>query len=258
LQSFLGALGFLTVLPVGKRALEQKSLAGSAAYFPLVGLLLGFALAGADYGLRLAFSDNLILPSALVITLLVILTGALHFEGFVDSCDGLLGGHSQERRLEIMRDKRVGAYAVAGGILLLILKFAAIASLTADSTRFWILVLFPVLSRCGMSLALGLFPYVRAQGLGSAFRGMGAIQVITAMLISTIAAVLFGSTGGLILFASGTLFVVLLSLGIQRLIGGLTGDTYGAINELTEVIILVIGAAMVSHISILPCWQEYF
>lgn len=258
MQNFLGALGFLTILPVDKLAREQKSLARSAACFPLVGLVLGFIIAGADYGLRHAFSDNIILPSALVITLLVILTGALHFEGFVDSCDGLFGGHTKERRLEIMRDKRVGAYAVAGGVLLLILKFAAIASLATDSTRFWVLVLFPVISRYGMSLALGLFPYVREQGLGTAFRGTGAVQVAIAALLCAIFTVIFGSTGGIILFAAGTIFVLLTGAGIQRLIGGLTGDTYGAINELTEIVLLIIAVAILPHITILPCWQEYF
>ena len=258
MTGFLAALGFLTTLPVGKRALQQKSLADSAAYFPLVGLVLGFALAGADYGLRLAFPDNLILPSALVVTLLMVLTGALHFEGFVDSCDGLLGGHNPERRLEIMRDKRVGAYAVAGGVLLLILKFAAITSLPADTTRFWVLVIFPILSRSGMSLALGFFPYARQQGLGTAFLGIGFVHVLLALLTAAIASIAFGSTGGVILLVSGMIFVCLLGSGIKRLIGGLTGDTYGAINELTEAFLLIIAVVMLPHIAVLPSWQEYF
>ncbi len=256
MTGFLAALGFLTTLPVGKRALEQKSLAGSAAYFPLVGLVLGLVLAGADYGLRIAFDGNLILPSALTVTLLMLLTGALHFEGFVDACDGLFGGHNRERRLEIMRDKRVGAYAVAGGVLLLILKFAAIASLPDNTSRFCVIAAFPVFSRWGMSLALGVFPYARQQGLGTAFRGTNMGQVVAAGIIGIIAALVIGSIGGIILFAAGTLLAWLMGLLISRLLGGLTGDTYGAINEFTEAILLIIAVALINHVAVLPLWQE--
>ena len=115
-MSFLAALGFLTGIPVGRRAMEPDRLRRSSMFFPLVGLIIGLLLAGIDYGLGLVLPD--ILTSAIVVTLLVLLTGGLHFEGFVDCCDGLFGGHTRERRLEIMRDKSVGAYAVAGGALL--------------------------------------------------------------------------------------------------------------------------------------------
>ena len=256
MTGFLAAFGFLTTLPVGKRALEQKSLAGSAAYFPLVGLVLGLALAGADYGLRIAFDGSLILPSALTITLLMLLTGALHFEGFVDACDGLFGGHSRERRLEIMRDKRVGAYAVAGGVLLLILKFAAIASLPDNTSRFCVIAVFPILSRWGMSLLLGVFPYVRQQGLGTAFRGTNIVQVVAAGIIGIIAALVIGSIGGIILFAVATSLAWLMGFIISRLLGGLTGDIYGAINEFIEAILLIVSIVLINHIAVLPLWQE--
>ena len=191
-MSFLSALGFLTILPVGKRAREHTSLARTAAYFPLVGLVLGLVLALADCGLRHVFPN--LLASALLLVLLVFLVGALHFEGFIDACDGLFGGHTRERRLEIMHDKRAGAYAVAGGVLLLLVQWAAIASLAGPSRR-WVLLLFPALSRWGMALALGLFPYAREQGLGAAFRGTGPAQMAVAGATALLAAVLLGGGG---------------------------------------------------------------
>ena len=254
-MNFLGALGFLTSIPVGKRDMEGKSFAGSAVYFPLVGLLIGFILAGVDYGLGRVLPN--LLTSAITVTALVLLTGALHFEGFVDSCDGLFGGHTRERRLEIMRTKNVGAYAVAGGVLLLILKFAAIASLSHESTRFWVIVMFPMLSRWGMMLALSVFPYAREQGLGTAFRGVKPAHVVTAGAIALIAAGIFAGLAGTLLFAIATVIAIIIGLCMTKMLGGLTGDTYGAINEVTEVFVLIIAVAIVPHLAIQPIWQVF-
>ncbi len=251
---FLSALGFLTILPVGKRALDSKQLAKAVAYFPLVGLILGLMLVCSDWVLRRGLSD--LLSSAILVALLVIFAGALHFEGFVDACDGLLGGHTRERKLEIMRQKQVGAYAVAGGALLLLLKVAAITSITGVS-RVWVIGLFPALSRWGMALALGIFPYARQQGLGSAFRGAGFIPLSIACVTALAAAVLLGGAG-LILFGAATILTLLLGWWISRMIGGLTGDTYGAINEVIEVCLLIIAAAIVPHWNIVPLWEGGF
>ena len=254
-MNFLAAIGFLTGIPVGRRAMEGKSLAGSAMYFPLVGLVLGFIIAGVDYGLRMALPNMLV--SAMDVLLLVLLTGALHFEGFVDSCDGLFGGHKRERRLEIMRMKNVGAYAVAGGALLLIVKFAAIASLPYGSSRFWALALFPMLSRWGMTLALSVFPYAREQGLGTAFRGVKPAHVVVAGAITFAVTGIFGCLSGIILFALVTIIAIVAGSWVTKLLGGLTGDTYGATNEFCEVIVLItaVGIIPISSIALLPIWQ---
>src|SRR4030042_2011665 len=202
----MAALGFLTILPVGRRALDNKQLARAVAFFPLAGMVLGLMLVGSDWVLRRGLSD--FLSSALLVALLVVFSGALHFEGFVDSCDGLLGGHTRERKLEIMRQKQVGAYAIAGGVLLLLLKVAAITSITGVS-RVWVIGLFPALSRWGMALALGVFPYARQQGLGSAFRGVGVPSLSIAGATALAAAVLLGGAG-ILLFASATFLALLL------------------------------------------------
>ena len=253
-MSFFAALGFLTIIPVGKRALDSRWLGKASVFFSVVGLMVGLALAGADYALRLVFPD--LLASALVLVLLVVLTGAIHFEGFVDACDGLFGGRNRESRLQIMRDKRAGAYAVAGGVLLLLVKVAAMAALVGTG-RFWVLVLFPVLSRWGMALALGGFPYARQQGLGVVFRGAGPLGIGIAGAFALLIAVLFGSEGGLLLFGIATVLAWLLGFIISRMLGGLTGDTYGAINEVAEATLLVIAVAVLPVLSVLPIWQRF-
>lgn len=253
-MNFLSALGFLTIIPVGRRHKEGQSLAGSSLYFPLVGLVIGFILAGIDYGLCRVLPD--LLASAITVAVLLLLTGALHFEGFVDACDGLFGGHTRERQLEIMRMKNVGSYAVAGGALLLIVKFAAIASLEAGWDRFWIIVLFPAMSRWGMAMALNLFPYARAEGLGSAFRSDKRFAyMLSAGIIALAIAVIFGWLGGIVLLFTAKLVALLMGWSISRLLGGLTGDTYGAVNEMTEVVVLIVAVAIFPHLAIQPVWQ---
>ena len=91
----------------------------------------------------------------------VLVTGALHLDGFLDSCDGLFGGHTPEARLRIMRDERAGAFAVIGGILLMLLKYAALAG---NPHRIAALILAPVVGRWGMAVAVVAFPYGRPRG----------------------------------------------------------------------------------------------
>jgi len=239
---FLAAVRFLTILPVGKRHLSEGELAASQGFFPLVGLLLGLALAGVDAGLSGIWPGGL--SNAFLIAFLLVLTGASHMEGFLDTCDGLLGGHTREERLQIMRHGQVGAFAVAGGISLMLLKWGALLSLPQPA-RFPILVLFPALSRWSMVLALRAFPYARREGLGSVFqRGSTWPRTGIAAGIAFVAAVLLGGMGGAVLFIMVSLLAWLLGIAMSRLLGGLSGDTYGAINEISEVIALAGAVAL--------------
>ncbi len=241
-MSFLTAVRFLTILPVGKRYPSGQELAHSQGFFPLVGLLLGLVLAGVDAGLGLIWPGPL--TSAFLIVILLVLTGAMHMEGFLDTCDGLPGGRDRERRLQIMRDRHVGAFAVAGGIGLMLLKWAALFCLPR-SARFPVLVLFPVLSRWSMVLVLSAFPYAREEGLGSAFhRDATWTRAGIAAGITVVASVLLAGIGGGLLFVIVSLVAWLVGMGISRLLGGLTGDTYGAIDEISEVVALAAGVAL--------------
>ena len=126
--AFLTAVQFLLVSPAFiKRPFTAQELGAAVGFYPLVGLILGGVLLAADYGL--SFFMPPLVRAALVLALWVILTGALHLDGFLDACDGLFGGYSPETRLEIMRDERVGAFALAGGALLLLLKFSTLSAI---------------------------------------------------------------------------------------------------------------------------------
>ena len=113
----LTAFQFLTIFPaVIRRAFTAEELGQAVGFFPLVGLAVGGILYGLEFALRLLFPMPLV--AVMIVSVWLLLTRALHFDGFLDMCDGLFGGFTPERRLEIMRDSRVGAFGVAGGGLL--------------------------------------------------------------------------------------------------------------------------------------------
>lgn len=242
MSAFLAALGFLTIAPVPASAASASRLGAARGFFPLVGLLLGLALAGVDAGLRAILPVSIV--SALLVLLLVLMTRGLHLDGLADTADGVMGGHTRERRLEIMRDPHVGAFGVGVTVCVVLLKWAALASLAGPS-RFWVIALFPVLSRWAMMLALSAFQYARSQGLGTAFQNeRPALGVGLATATASGAAFLMATWGGLVMLGAAYVAAVVLGAALARLLGGLTGDTYGAINEVTEVAALMVAVGL--------------
>ena len=255
------AVAFLTILPVGAGgAGGTRSLAVARAWFPAVGLLLGALLAGFDLLLGLAglqpASETCdparaaaciglpLLAAALLATALAVLTRALHLDGFMDTCDALPGGFSRARRLQILRDPHVGAFAVAGVVCLLLVKVAAIAALP-EPRRLAVLVLFPCLSRWAMLLAMAIFPYVREQGTGTPFAGgRGRWALIAGSGSAAVAGLALAGWWSLALLALAAAAVGAVGMVARRLLGGMTGDIYGAVNEIAEVVVLVVAVAV--------------
>jgi len=237
--SLLTAFQFLTIFPaVIRRAFTAQELGRAVGYFPLVGLALGGILYGIEVGLSLIFPAQVVAVITLVAWLL--LTRALHFDGFLDTCDGLFGGFTPERRLEIMRDSRVGAFGVAGGGLLLLAKYTAILSLPHLSG----VLLAPVMGRWALSIAIFSYPYAREKGLGRDMKdNMRWPQVVLATGVAVLAAWLFAEWTGLLAFVIAGFVLWLGASFVLRRIPGLTGDSYGALCELTELAVLLLFAA---------------
>lgn len=237
---FLAALQFLTVTPpILRRAFSAQEMGRAVGWYPLVGLLLGLVLVGAT-----ALLDRFFPPpvsAALTLTLWVALTGALHIDGFLDACDGLLGGAAPERRLEIMRDHHIGAFAFAGGALLFLLKFSALLALPGTGWQVAALTVAPMLGRCAMSLALIGFPYARSAGLGAEIKSqVNWQQVALACTTAIVAAFFFAQWRGLIAIAVASLALLTIVWFTLRRVPGLTGDIYGAICELVELAVLLV------------------
>ena len=233
------ALQFLTIMPpVLRSAPRPRDLGRSEAFFPFIGLMLGAVLAIAD---RLA--DPYVAPlvrDALLLILLAALTGALHLDGIIDTFDGLFINGNRDRRLAVMRDPRAGAYGVVAIILLLVLKLAALASLP-PSLRFGSLLVAPCMGRWAIVLVTSQFPYARNEGMGQAFKqSLRWTHVVVAGAIAAEVAVLvLGVSGIVVWFLASTAALIVAHYMASRL-GGLTGDTYGAICELVETGVLVV------------------
>jgi adenosylcobinamide-GDP ribazoletransferase len=244
-QSFLAALCFLTIFPVPTDWLKQQDnriVQGRAIlFYPLIGLLIGLVLFAVSFFLTVF---DTFLTSAMLVTVWVVITGALHLDGVADTADAWLGGHGDRARtLAILKDTHVGMAAVVAIVLLLLIKAAAINGV--GSSLMLALCLAPVLARTAVMVLLLTTDYVRANGI--------ATKMIVAMprniCWSVIAFVCIVSSIVLLWYAvfiilSIALAIFLYRIMLQRRLGGTTGDTAGALIELIEVVVLLDFAAI--------------
>jgi adenosylcobinamide-GDP ribazoletransferase len=238
MKPLVAAFAFLTRLPVWRGPLRDVELGRSVSFFPLVGLVLGFALTGATAGLAGSLAPWLV--AVLLAALLAALTGGLHLDGLADVFDALGGGRGDRvRMLEIMRDSRIGAHGATALVLLLVAKVAALAQVV-ERRDLLALLAFPTVARWLAAVLVVLFPYARPEGLGRAFSGeAGRVQVGAATAIAAVTLAVLGPA--LLLPALGTAAAVLaFGYWLYRRLGGLTGDVYGAAIELGEVVMLLL------------------
>ncbi len=243
-MDFLVALRFLTTIPVPwVKEIKPKQQGNSLAYFPVVGLLLGIILAISDIILSIVLPGEIV--NVALVVILIAFTGALHLDGFIDTCDGALAPKSPEERLQIMADTRVGAFGVVGAAAILLMKYAALSSLSGP-IRIPALLLMPLLARWAVVYSIYSFPYApKKEGMGLAFkRNARALGFVLATLITLVVVVALGMYQRLllewvVLFAAVWVFSAGVSFFLKRRLGGLTGDTYGAIVEVSEVAFIV-------------------
>ncbi len=240
-MDLLRALAFLTVLPVPRVETSSRDLGRSSAWFPVVGALIGALLLAADLAFRRILPP---LPaSALIVVIWAFLTRGFHLDGLADTFDGIGGGFDRKSRLSIMKDSRLGTF---GGIALaaaLLLKTTALASLSGTE-RSAALLLAPVLGRWAILFAMTLFPSARPGGLGDACRKhcpVSRLLLGSAAAVPIVLAVAGRRGAALLALAPGG--ALLLSTWISHLLGGLTGDSYGAVCETTEIAALLFFAA---------------
>ena len=218
MNRLLLAVTFLTRLPFpARRNITKEELGRSVPFFPVVGLLLGLILAG---------------------------TGGLHVDGLMDTCDGVFSGRDRETTLEIMRDSRIGAFGALGAICMAALKITAMSALGSES-RWAALLLFPMLGRWSMVWVITFFPYARkTPGLGKWFSASAKRQDVIWATLPVIAVIipifLLRSIPILVTVGAATF---LLGKWFSHKLGGLTGDTYGAICEITETLSLLVMCA---------------
>jgi adenosylcobinamide-GDP ribazoletransferase len=243
-DDFLSAIQFLTRLPFPSPAYRVDSLACAVKFFPLVGALIGVSAAW----LHMLLSAHLArLPLALlVIAFLVWITGCLHEDGLADTADGFGGGHSREKILHILRDSRIGSYGAATLCMSLIARVTLIASLPLIHITQY-LIAAHVLCRW-TTLPLSYFLPSAREEEGQGVR-IARLTTSTSLVVGTIFS--FALVGYLLQWQAWTpimaaLFVTLLSARFyMHKLGGVTGDCFGATNQLTEIAVYLCGAWIV-------------
>jgi adenosylcobinamide-GDP ribazoletransferase len=235
-------LVFFTRLPLPHFDFGDRRLADAIWAAPLAGLVV--ALVG---GIVSATAERLGLaagPSAaLVLTATLFVTGALHEDGLADVADGFGGGQTRERRLEIMRDSRIGAYGAAALVLSLLVRWTVLAGLHGAWHLFLALIAAEAGSRGLAGLLMHALPPARSDGLSV---GAGSVTRETATLGAVIGAGalltlgLSAALAALVLLA--VLFLAFRVLCLSR-IGGQTGDTVGALQQLAAIVILLVASA---------------
>nr|WP_193581025.1 adenosylcobinamide-GDP ribazoletransferase [Paenibacillus aceris] len=256
MRACIAAFQFLTRLPIPVQ-INYTNLVfrRSVVFYPLAGCVIGLLLVLAGQGLSLFLPA---MPAAvLLLGLWVILTGGLHLDGLMDTADGILSHRPREQMLEIMKDSRVGAMGVIVAVLHLLLKFSLLYTMLEINKKdgggdgFFLLAIVPIWSRWFMTAAIQGWPYARKEsGLGSFFQGVSRGHVLISFLVALLTTtIVLGLTHislataiwPVLLCFAGCTFITgwLMATYISRKLGGLTGDTYGALNELLEAVLLL-------------------
>lgn len=237
------ALRFLTLLPwpTSPATSTTQDITRAIAWFPVAGLIIGLLLLPVGWLTGTVWDAGV--RAAGIVIVWGIITAGLHLDGLSDTFDAVMSWRPRERKLAIMRDSHVGAMGVLAVVAVLLLKFVW---LQASDNDWWrAVVLAPVWGRWAQVYGLHWFPAARSDGLGHAFQSQTGGQrsffaaTAAALLITISVAPLSGIVAGLLVWG----VVLLLAHWWNRSLGGLTGDTYGALCEISEVVVLATLAA---------------
>ena len=268
MKGFLLLLSFMTRIPMPKIEYDEEKLGKSMKYFPVVGIIVGFILLFFciifNFILK-NISYSAVLPLMIIVVILtdLISTGALHLDGLADTFDGIFSYRSKHKMLEIMKDSRLGSNGALALILYFLLKFILLFSLTIESREgaIYAIMTYPVVARFCSVVSCASSPYARGSGMGKTFVdntktcGLIVATVITLLYIIGMIFmpfVLFTNYSLpiqiiiksiliiVIIVALSALFAYAFSKLIERKIGGITGDTLGALLEISSLLYIVL------------------
>ncbi len=238
MNDFFTGLQFLTRIRLVKQTdWSPESFGRSVKYFTFIGAIIGLILASLNYVLSQFLPSHVL--AAVIILAEIVLTGGLHCDGFMDTADGVFSGRSRERMLEIMKDSRVGANGVVAFGLLLLLKYSLIVDMT-PTMLLPALIIMPVAGRTSMVISVTSFNYARPDGMGKAFAQYAGRTTLCIAVAVTMAVVIPLGIQAAISAGGAILAGIVAARYLANVLGGLTGDTYGAVTELTELIALLI------------------
>ena len=243
MKAFFVGLQFLTRLSFVKQSEWTAADFGrSVKFFPLVGAVLGSIYAIIAYVLLVFLpSYHIELPkhfvSVIFLVLPMLLTGGLHCDGFMDTMDGVFSGRSRERMLEIMKDSRVGANGVMAFVIYALSEWAILLDFNSEHIVAALFIM-PIIARFCMVMGIICFPYARPEGMGKAFADYANRRSLLFAFFSACIFVVPWGIFAIISMISAIFFAFGMAKYITGLLGGLTGDVYGAIAELSEWMVL--------------------
>ena len=239
MNSFLVGLQFLTRIRIVRQTVwTAEDFGRSTRFFPLVGLVLGICYALAAW-ILVSVLGMRVLTAALLLILPLLLTGGLHADGFMDTADGVFSGRERERKLEIMKDSRVGSFGVVAFVLLMFLQFALLLDMSPP-LLVSVFFVMPIIGRMAMVLAVSCFPYARADGMGKTFADMADRRTVALAAVTTSVLVIPIGLLATLALVLGIVFALLFCRWMTAILGGVTGAVYGAATVLTETIVLAV------------------
>ena len=246
LADLVTVVAFLTIIPVGipvgRRAVYRPgSLMAAAWCFPVIGLLVG-VVGSVIYGLAIWLGFTPWLAATLCVGAMVLLCGGLHEDGLGDFVDGL-GGHTRERRLEIMHDSQAGNFAILALLLLFAARIGAVTALEAPGRVLAAMLVAAAISRAAMVVVMYVLPNARQDGLSvGAGRPGRAVTLIAAFVAGAVSVIAVGAAQAIACIAVASFLGCLIAILVRRRLGGQTGDVLGAVCLVTELgCLLVIG-----------------
>jgi adenosylcobinamide-GDP ribazoletransferase len=236
-SAFFAALQFLTFFPYPRRmGYATADVGRSAIFFPVIGLILGSILVVVNFLLAPFVSAALL--SVILVSLLAFLTRGLHLDGVGDTFDGLGAGGDRDRILSVMDDSHTGVFGLTAVVLVLLLKIHALESIDVDRGRTLLVAL--ILGRWGM-LLLAYRSKAAKDGLGSRLIDhLKTKYFLIATLLTLVLVAAIGSRNGIMMMAWVAIFTTASKIYFHRRLGGVTGDTCGAVGELSETSVMVL------------------
>jgi adenosylcobinamide-GDP ribazoletransferase len=254
MKGLRAAVGLLTRVPVGHVGADQLDTSGSIAWLPVVGAVIGLVVAG-GYVLLVEVLPGLA-AAALAVTLGIVITGALHEDGLADTVDAFGAGGGPEETLRILKDPTHGTYGVIALVLSIVLRVLALAALPV-STALLALPAVHALGRGGAVGLIGWMPPATGDGLGAAYSRSGSSTEVVRGLLSAIliGLALLGWWGAVFAAFAGATALLIGMLAMRR-ISGFTGDVLGAAEQMVEIgLLLVVAALASSGVLSVPWWS---
>lgn len=244
-DDFRIGLAFFTRLPLPHFEVRDRTLADAIWTAPLIGLVVA-VVAWLAYAVATLLGLAPSLAAALALTASMLITGCLHEDGLSDTADGFGGGRTHERKLEIMRDSRIGTYGACALALSILARWSSISELTTPGHVFIGLVVAHVASRALIPAFMQMLPQARIDGLSAGVGTLSDSVVLTALAIGAMALLLLGLKGAVVAaICLALLFVAFRKLCLAQ-IGGQSGDTIGAIQQLAEISLLFAASAILA------------